>query len=296
MKQQVPFAQFSCSSFRLTKVFNHLITIVKLTWIEMTNISQFKKMQKNSSKISIVTCYDYWSAKIIAQTNIDAVLVGDSTAMVMHGYKTTTNANLAMMELHVAAVSKGLHNKFIIADMPFLAHRKGKKWLMNGVDSLIKAGANAVKIEGAGSSLKTISHVVNSGVPVMGHIGLTPQSINQLGGFKVQGKEEESYKQLIKDAKDLENIGVFGIVLELVPDSLAEEITKAVNIPTIGIGAGNKTSGQVLVLQDLLGMDNEFNPKFLKKYLNGFSLITEALNNYDADVKSQSFPSKEESY
>ncbi|MBU0473530.1 MAG: 3-methyl-2-oxobutanoate hydroxymethyltransferase [Bacteroidetes bacterium] len=262
----------------------------------MTNIEQFKKMQTNGQKISVVTCYDFWSAKIIDQSNVDAVLVGDSSAMVMHGFKTTTNATLEMMELHVAAVCRGIKNKFIIADLPFLAHRKGKKWLMNGVDRLIKAGANAVKIEGAGDNLKMISHVVNSGIPVMGHIGLTPQSVNQLGGFKVQGKEDKSSEKLLQDAKDLEKAGVFAIVLELVPEVLAEKITEAINIPTIGIGAGNKTSGQVLVLQDLLGMDNEFNPKFLRKYLAGFSLITEALNNYDSDVKSKSFPSITESY
>ncbi|MDA3859839.1 MAG: 3-methyl-2-oxobutanoate hydroxymethyltransferase [Melioribacteraceae bacterium] len=262
----------------------------------MTNIDQFKKMQDSNSKISVVTCYDYWSAKIIDQSNIDAILVGDSATMVMHGFGSTTNANIEMMEFHVAAVRRGIKNKFIIADLPFLAHRKGKKWLMNAVDRLIKAGANSVKIEGAGDSLKAISHVVNSGVPVMGHIGLTPQSINQLGGFKVQGKEDKSSERLIKEAKDLEQSGVFAIVLELVPESLAEKITESINIPTIGIGAGNKTSGQVLVLQDLLGMDNEFNPKFLKKYLDGFSLITEALNSYDNDVKSQVFPSKAESY
>lgn len=262
----------------------------------MTNINHFKEMVANNKKISVVTCYDYWSAKIIAQSNIDAVLVGDSTAMVMHGYKTTTNANLSMMELHVSAVSKGLSSKFIIADMPFLAHRKGITFLMDGVDRLIKAGANAIKIEGAGKNLDAIEHVVNSGVPVMGHIGLTPQSVNKFGGFKVQGKENKAYQQLLKDAKDLEKSGVFGIVLELVPTSLAEEITKELTIPTIGIGAGSKTSGQVLVLQDLLGLDNDFNPKFLRKYLNGFSLITEALNNYDSDVKLNIFPSTTESY
>jgi 3-methyl-2-oxobutanoate hydroxymethyltransferase len=262
----------------------------------MTNINHFKKMQQQHEKISVVTCYDYWSANIIANSNIDAVLVGDSAAMVMHGYATTTNADIAMMERHVAAVSRGIKNKFIIADMPFLAHRKGKKWLMNSVDRLIKAGGNAVKIEGAGDSLKMIAHVVNSGVPVMGHIGLTPQSVNKFGGHNVQGKGDENSEQLIKDALALEEAGVFAIVLELVPEVLAEKITKAISIPTIGIGAGNKTSGQVLVLQDLLGMDNNFNPKFLRKYLDGFSLITEALNEYNKDVKAQLFPAKSESY
>jgi len=262
----------------------------------MTNVHDFKKMFNEQRNISIVTCYDYWSAKIIDQSNIDAVLVGDSAAMVMHGYKTTTNADLSMMEYHVAAVSKGIKNKFIIGDLPFLAHRKGKRWLMNGVDRIIKAGANAVKIEGVGDNIKMISYIVNSGIPVMGHIGLTPQSINQFGGFKVQGKADGSAEKLIRDAMELEKAGVFAIVLELVPEKLAKKITEAINIPTIGIGAGKSTSGQVLVLQDLLGMDNDFTPKFLRKYIDGFSLISDALNEYDMDVKTNNFPSEKESY
>jgi len=262
----------------------------------MKSINEFKKMQKSDSKISIVTCYDFWSAKIIDQSNVDAVLIGDSSVMVMHGFNSTANATIEMMELHVAAVCRGIKNKFVIADLPFLAHRKGKKWLMSCVDRLIKAGANSIKIEGAGDNIKMISRVVNSGIPVMGHLGFTPQSINQIGGVIVQGKQEFASEKLVNDAKNLEKAGVFAIVLELVPDILAEKITKTISIPTIGIGAGNKTSGQVLVLHDLLGMDNDFNPKFLRKYLDGFSLITEALNKYDSDVKTKIFPSIEESY
>jgi 3-methyl-2-oxobutanoate hydroxymethyltransferase len=262
----------------------------------MTNINQFKQMNTSNKKISVVTCYDYWSARIIAQSDIDAVLVGDSAAMVMHGYATTTGAEIRMMEYHVAAVKRGIGNKFIIGDLPFLAHRKGKKYLINAVDRIIKAGAQAVKIEGGKDNVKMISYVVNSGVPVIGHLGLTPQSINQFGGFKVQGKEKESFQQIKKDAKELESAGVAALVLELVPEDLAEEITTELSIPTIGIGAGNKTSGQVLVLQDLLGMDNEFNPKFLRKYMDGFSLITNALNKYNSDVKMQNIPTKSESY
>jgi 3-methyl-2-oxobutanoate hydroxymethyltransferase len=262
----------------------------------MNNINQFKKMLEQQKKISVVTCYDYWSSKIIANSNVDAILVGDSTSMVMHGFDTTTSADISMMELHTAAVKRGANNKFIIADMPFLAHRKGTTVFMNSIDRLIKAGANAVKIEGAGDNLTMIAYAVNSGIPVMGHIGLTPQSVNQFGGFNVQGKEDESSEQLIRDALALEKAGVFSIVLELVPEVLAEKITEVLSIPTIGIGAGNKTSGQVLVLQDLLGMDKNFNPKFLRKYIDGFSLITDALNEYDKDVKSKIFPSKEESY
>jgi len=262
----------------------------------MTNIDQFKKMKKTQSKITVVTCYDFWSAKIINETNIDAVLVGDSAAMVMHGFADTTHATIEMMEFHVTAVRRGLRNKFLIADLPFLAHRKGVELLMNSVDRLIKAGANAVKIEGANENLESIKYVVDSGVPVMGHLGLTPQSINQFGGFRVQGRENESSERLLNDAKALEKAGVFAIVLELVPKLLAAKISKVLSIPTIGIGAGNETAGQVLVLQDLLGVDNNFNPKFLRKYLNGFEMIKDALNLYNEDVKSQVFPSEEESY
>ncbi|MFC2134348.1 3-methyl-2-oxobutanoate hydroxymethyltransferase [Bacteroidota bacterium] len=262
----------------------------------MISVSDFKKYKNEGKPISMVTCYDFWSAKIIDQTGIDAVLVGDSVSMVMHGYDNTTGADLEMMRLHVAAVKKGLTKKFLIADMPFLAHRKGLDRLMDAVDTLVKAGAQAVKIEGANGHIELISHIVNSGVPVMGHLGLTPQSIHQLGGYKVQGKENKQAEQLIKDSKSLEKAGCFGLVLELVPAQLAKQITDELSIPTIGIGAGPYTSGQVLVLQDLLGMDKDFEPKFLRKYLNGYDMIKEALNKYNADVKSKSFPSEEESF
>lgn len=262
----------------------------------MKTVLEFQKMKNDSKKISVVTCYDYWSACLIDSTEIDAVLVGDSTAMVMHGFKTTTNADIEMMSLHVNAVSRGLSNKLLIADMPFLAHRKGLTIAMDSVEKLIKAGGQAVKIEGANGSIDLIKHVVSSGVPVMGHLGLTPQSIHQFGGFKIQGKENSAAQAIIDDAKKLEDAGCFSIVLELVPADLAERITGNISIPTIGIGAGAKTSGQVLVLQDLLGMNENFSPKFLRKYLDGSKLIKEALNNYNNDIKSESFPNSEESF
>jgi 3-methyl-2-oxobutanoate hydroxymethyltransferase len=262
----------------------------------MKSVTDFQKSRDNNKKISMVTCYDFWSAKIISRTNVDAVLVGDSASMVMHGYNTTTSANLDMITSHVHAVSKGLKDKLLIADLPFLAHRKGLKELMEGVDTLIKAGAQAVKIEGAGDNANLIKHVVDSGVPVMGHIGLTPQSIHKFGGFKVQGKDHNGANGLLDAAIELEKAGCFGIVLELVPALVGKEITEKIHIPTIGIGAGKYTSGQVLVLQDLLGVDIEFNPKFLRKYLNGFELIRDALNNYVKDVVNSDFPSEEESY
>jgi 3-methyl-2-oxobutanoate hydroxymethyltransferase len=262
----------------------------------MKSIIDFQKSRDSSRKISVVTCYDFWSAKIINDSDIDAVLVGDSASMVMHGFESTTGADLDMMASHVLAVSRGLKDKLLIADMPFLAHRKGLNELMDGVDNLIKAGAQAVKIEGAGDNTNLIRHVVDSGVPVMGHIGLTPQSIHRFGGFKVQGKDHKGANGLLVAARELEQAGCFSIVLELVPAEVGREITEKISIPTIGIGAGKYTSGQVLVLQDLLGVDNEFNPKFLRKYLNGFELIKDALNNYNDDVKKEQFPSGEESY
>lgn len=262
----------------------------------MKSVIGFQQSRENNKKISVVTCYDYWSAKIISGTDIDAVLVGDSASMVMHGYDTTTSANLDMMTSHVLAVSKGLKDKLLIADLPFLAHRKGLKELMEGIDTLIKAGAQSIKIEGAGDNADLIKHVVDSGVPVMGHIGLTPQSIHKFGGFKVQGKDHKGANGLLDAALELEQAGCFSLVLELVPSEVGREITEKISIPTIGIGAGKYTSGQVLVLQDLLGVDSDFNPKFLRKYLNGFELIKDALNSYDRDVKNIEFPSEEESY
>ena len=262
----------------------------------MKSVNEFLEAKLRKKNISMVTCYDFWSAKILSKTDIDAVLVGDSAAMVMHGFETTVNATIEMMEMHISAVSRGLKNKFLVGDMPFLAHRKGIRETMNSVDKLIKAGAQAVKIEGANGQIKIINHVVDSGIPVMGHLGLTPQSIHQFGGFKVQGKDEEVTHHLIDSANQLQDAGVFAVVLELVPAKVAETITNDLSIPTIGIGAGPKTSGQILVLQDLLGMDDNFTPKFLRKYMNGSKLITESINTYNKEVKAKKFPSSKESF
>ena len=262
----------------------------------MKTIQGIMKLKNRDEKISMITCYDYTFAKIISETKIDLVLVGDSTAMVMHGHKTTIPATLDMMVTHVKAVHRGLNNKFLIADMPFLAHRKDKKTVLESVDALMKAGANAVKIEGGESQIDIINYIVESGVPVMGHLGLTPQSLNMIGGWRIQGKTESVANQILKDAKVLENGGVFCLVLEMVPSALAHKITTNIKIPTIGIGAGPHTSGQVLVLQDILGMNPDFNPTFLRKYIDGSSIIKESLNNYTSDVKNGSFPNEKESF
>lgn len=260
------------------------------------NISDFQKMKNENRKISMITCYDYWSATIINETDVDSVLVGDSLAMVMHGHSSTIPANCEIMELHTKAVSAGIKNKFIIADMPFLSFRKGIKEAMNVVERLMKAGANGVKLEGVKGHEDVIKHIVESGVPVMGHLGLTPQSIQKFGGFKVQGLKRQDAEIIINDATALERLGCFSVVLECVPSELAKTITSNLEIPTIGIGAGQSVSGQVLVLQDMLGMNPSFNPKFVHKFLNGFELLQSSINKFNNDVKTNIFPSNEESY
>ena len=187
-----------------------------------------------------------------------------------------------------------LNGKFLVGDMPFLEHRKDKKQTMNSIDTLMKAGANAIKIEGGRNHAEIIKYIVDSGVPVMGHLGLTPQSVNALGGWKLQGNSKIESERIYEDAIQLEKSGAFAIVLEMIPENLAKKITKNLKIPTIGIGAGSNTSGQVLVLQDLLGMSNQFNPSFARKYLDGYDLIKNALNNFNGDVKNGSFPGSKE--
>ncbi|PID59614.1 MAG: 3-methyl-2-oxobutanoate hydroxymethyltransferase [Ignavibacteriae bacterium] len=262
----------------------------------MEKITELLEAKNRNEPISVITCYDYSSAKIVEKSNVDAILVGDSVAMVIHGFENTINATVEMIETHVKAVRKGT-KKLIIADLPFLAQQKGEKFFFSSVDKMLKAGANSIKIEGtAGATLNSIKLSTSLGIPIVGHLGLTPQSIQKLGGYKIQGKVSHEAETMLQDAKLLEDVGCSAIVLELVPSDLAEEITNNLSIPTIGIGAGNSTSGQVLVMQDLLGMDKNFNPKFLKKYLNASSLFTEAFNKYSKEVKQKEFPSDKESY
>ncbi len=259
-------------------------------------IQDFKAFKKAGRKISMVTCYDHWSAKIVNASNIDCLLVGDSLAMVMHGYPTTIAATTSLMALHTTAVVKGAPDKFIVADLPFLSYRKGLSENMSSIEELMRAGAHALKLEGARGNLDLIRHVVDSGVPVQGHIGLTPQSIHQLGGFKVQGRSPQEYSDLVEQALQLEAAGCFSLVLECVPSTLALEISSKLSIPTIGIGAGLGTDGQVLVLQDMLGMNPQFKPKFLRTYLDGFDLLKNSLNEYHNDVTQLQFPTEKESY
>lgn len=262
----------------------------------MKSVTEFRKAKSEAQKISMVTCYDAWTAKIIESSHTDCILVGDSVAMVVHGYDSTIPADIPMIATHTAAVRRGAPTKFIVADMPFLSVRKGLLEAMNGVEQLMKAGANAVKIEGVLGQEEIIKHIVESGVPVMGHLGLTPQSIHQLGGFKVQGKTASDAFKILEDAKKLEELGCFSLVLECVPVALAQEITENSQIPVIGIGAGPSVDGQVLVLQDLLGMNIYFKPKFLRQYLDGHQTLSKCLNDFNSDVKTLTFPTLDESY
>ena len=260
------------------------------------NVLDFQQKKESGQKISMVTCYDHCSAKILAKSKIDCLLVGDSLAMVIHGHSTTLPATNELMALHTAAVARGAGDKFIVADMPFQSFRKGLVAAVDSAALLMQAGAHAVKLEGARGHLDVVHHLVEGGIPVMGHLGLTPQSINTLGGFKVQGKTASAYAALIEDALALEKAGAFAVVLECVPAALGEKITQTLKIPTIGIGAGSKTDGQVLVLQDLWGMNPDFKPKFVRHFLQGESILKEALNQYHEEVQSSQFPTEKESY
>jgi 3-methyl-2-oxobutanoate hydroxymethyltransferase len=260
------------------------------------NIQDFARRKREGVPISMVTCYDSWSAALIADTDIDCVLVGDSLAMVIYGHETTLPASIDTMAAHTAAVRRGMPDKFLIGDLPFLSYRKGLEIAVDNAGKLMTAGANAVKLEGAEGNIGLVNHLVESGVPVMGHLGLTPQSVHQLGGFRVQGRGDEAAARLVEQARELERAGCFSLVLEAVPTKVAGEVTRALDIPTIGIGAGPDVDGQVLVLQDLLGVNTAFRPKFVRTWLDGSTLIRDALQAYHRDVTSRAFPNGEESY
>lgn len=257
------------------------------------NSLDFFKYKQEKRKISMVTCYDTTFARLVEQTAVDCILIGDSLSMVMHGETTTIPAKMEWMEEHTRSVRNGT-KKYIVSDMPFLTTRKGIEFATDCAGKLLVAGANCVKIEGIFGQEEIIQHLVLSGIPVMSHLGLTPQFFQAFGGHKMQGKTEEAANKIIEEAKLAEKFGCVAIVLECIPSELAKKITESVKIPTIGIGAGAETDGQVLVLQDLLGMSG-FRPRFVRQYLNGAELITNALNAYAKDVAEKTFPGPEES-
>ena len=261
----------------------------------MQAVTEFARAKVEGRKISIVTAYDAWSARIVARSNVDAILVGDSAAMVMHGHDTTVPATVGLMAAHTRAVARSAGGKFLIADLPFMSFRKGKDAAMRAVETLVRSGADAVKLEGVDGHEDVIAQILGSGVPVMGHVGLTPQSVHQFGGFRVQGRSETDAARIVRQAHALEDLGCFAIVLECVPAELGARITSELARPTIGIGAGAATDGQVLVLHDLLGLAPD-PPRFVRRYIDGERLLTCALNQFDADVKDTRFPTPSESY
>lgn len=264
--------------------------------IKVKSVLDFQRKKQAHQKITMLTCYDSWSAKILDDSKIDCLLIGDSVAMVQHGHKTTIPATNDLMALHCEAVVRGAPNQFLIGDLPFMSYRKSFASSVEAAEKLMRTGVHAVKLEGAEGNIDLVKHLVQSGIPVMGHIGLTPQAIYQMGGFRVQGKSPEAAEQLKKQALALEEAGCFSLVLECVPAQLANHITQSLKIPTIGIGAGAGTDGQVLVLHDMLGLNKEFSPRFVRKYLNGVELIQSAINDFIEDVETNQFPTEQESY
>lgn len=262
----------------------------------MNSVRDFARWKEEGRRISIVTAYDAWTARLVAGSTVDAILVGDSAAMVVHGHETTLAATVGLMALHTRAVASAAGGKFLIGDLPFLSFRKGIAAALTAVAALVRSGAHAVKLEGVDGHEDVIRHIVGSGVPVMGHIGLTPQSVRQFGGFRVQGRGDADAARLVREAHALQDLGCFALVLECVPAELACRITSELAVPTIGIGAGAGTNGQVLVLQDLWGVGPSHAPRFVRRYVDGARLLTEALDHYDADVKAGCFPGPEESY
>ena len=262
----------------------------------MITINHLYAKKQAGEKLAMLTCYDFSSAKIINQSAVEMVLVGDSAAMVMHGESSTLPIDYLTMAQHVKAVAKGAPNKFIIGDLPFLSYRKSLDENMKAVEALMKAGAHAIKLEGVSGNEKLIKHIVDSGVPVMGHLGLTPQSVNQFGGFKVQGKTEQAQQKISVELNVLESLGCFSVVLECVPNELTQKLVNQTNMITIGIGAGAAVDGQVLVMHDMLGYSSDFSPKFLRRYLNTEQLFLDAFNAYAKDVKGQSYPNETEQY
>ena len=260
-------------------------------------VTTFQKLKDNNEKIAMLTAYDYSTAKVLDEAEIDGILVGDSLAMVALGYENTYNITINEMLIFVRAVARGAKNSFIIGDMPFMSYNLSIEQGLENAGKMIAAGANAVKIEGCNEHILALTkRLTESGIPVLAHLGLTPQLLNTLGGYKIQGKSVEAIEAILESAKKLEKAGAFAVVLELLPAQSAEYITNNLNIPTIGIGAGVGCSGQIVVTDDILGKFTDFAPKFVKKFANLHDVMLEGVKKYSKEVKDLEFPSKKESF
>lgn len=265
--------------------------------IKKITTETLRKMKFDKEKITMLTAYDFTTAKMVDAGGVDAILVGDSAANVMAGHETTLPITLDQMIYHAQCVVRGVDRALVVADLPFGTYQSdSQKALESGVRMMKESGAHAIKIEGGEEIADSISRLINAGIPVMGHLGLTPQSIYKFGTYKVRAKEEAEAEKLISDAKVLEKLGCFALVLEKIPASLAKKVTESISIPTIGIGAGKDCDGQVLVYHDMVGMNQGFSPKFLRRYLDLYTEITGTVSQYVKDVKDVSFPNESESY
>jgi 3-methyl-2-oxobutanoate hydroxymethyltransferase len=254
-------------------------------------------MKHRGEKISMLTAYDYSMARIVDAAGIDIILVGDSASNVMAGHETTLPITLSQMMYHTSCVVRGAERALIVADLPFMSYQNTTKEALISAGKMMKeAGAHAVKLEGGAFIVDTVKKIVGAGIPVMGHLGLTPQSIYKFGTYKVRATEEDEAARLAEDAASLEEAGAFALVLEKIPAKLARKVTEMVSIPTIGIGAGSSCDGQVLVLHDLLGLNKDFNPRFIRRYADLSTIMTDAVQHYIKDVKSSAFPNENEQY
>lgn len=255
------------------------------------------EMKRNGEKISMLTAYDFSLARIIDNAGVDVILVGDSASNVMAGHETTLPITLDQMIYHASSVIRGVDRALVVVDLPFGSYQGNSKEALSSAIRIMKeSGAHAVKLEGGREIKESVERILSAGIPVMGHLGLTPQSIYKFGTYTVRAKEEAEATKLIEDARLLEQSGCFALVLEKIPAKLAQQVAKELTIPVIGIGAGGGVDGQVLVLHDMLGITNEFSPRFLRRYLNLYDEITEAVSNYIEDVKSKDFPNEREQY
>ncbi len=265
--------------------------------IKKKTVSTLLEMKKQNERISMLTCYDYTTARLIESAGIDTILVGDSLGMTMQGYDTTLPVTMDETIIYTRSVVRGGKNTFVIADMPFMSYQVSAAKALENAGRLIKeTGANAVKLEGGAAVTAQIKAIVDAGIPVCAHIGMTPQSVNVFGGFKVQGKGEENAKRILEDAFAVQKAGAFMCVLECVPPKLASLITSKVDMITIGIGAGAGCDGQVLVIQDMLAMNTDFKPKFVKQFADIGSQMTEAFRAYDSEIKAEAFPESKHTF
>ncbi len=255
------------------------------------------EMKQRGEKIAMLTSYDYSMAKIVDAAGVDVILVGDSAANVMAGYETTLPITLDMMIYHARSVVRAVSRALVVVDLPFGTYQGNSKVALESAIRIMKeTEADAVKIEGGEEILESVNRILSAGIPVMGHLGLTPQSIHKFGTYNVRAKEEAEAEKLVRDARLLEAAGCFGIVLEKIPAALAERVSKELKVPTVGIGAGGGVDGQVLVIHDMLGISNDFSPRFLRRYADLHGVMSEAVGNYVSDVKSCDFPNEKEQY